>query len=408
ASTALNPATITYPGTGNLLASYTPLPAGYIGGSAGPYSASLVVKVNNIQVPLTAGPNGTTRAFNTTVAAGSPYPITVTANGYQSYSGNVPTQAGHLSMVNVWLPRVSGWIAGKVSPANATLLVNGSTVPVTLASGSYNYTVPWGTYWVNASETGYTTFSQLVTVAPGHTLSLNPTLSGGWLNGSVNPISGSVSINGVATTTHSGNFAVEVPGGMYNVTATAHGYSYFQWTYHVVAGTTTLVNIHLINQGWILGSIGPSAAVATAIVLVAGVRTAVTGAGTFNVTEGAGSHNIQVSAPGYNQTNQTVVVTPGNVSKVAFTLHPTQNTTCPPTTPGCPGYKSGGGGGTTTSSNLLLYVGVGVVVLVVVALAAIMLMRRRPPAAKESEAPSEPAAYDESSIGSSSGEPPST
>ncbi|MCI4364038.1 MAG: PEGA domain-containing protein [Thermoplasmata archaeon] len=408
ASTALNPATVTYPGTGNLLASYTPLPAGYIGGTVGPYSASLTVKVNNLPVPLSAW-NATARHFNTTVAAGSPYPISVTATGYQTYSSSVPTQAGHLSMVNVWLPRVSGWIAGKVSPANASLLVNGSTVPVTLPSGSYNYTVPWGTYWVNASDTGYTTFSQLVTVAPGHTLSLNPVLSGGWLNGSVNPISGSVAINGAAQVTHSGNFAVEVPGGTYNVTATAHGYSYFQWTYQVTAGHTTLVNIHLVNQGWILGSIGPSAAVSTAIVLIGGVRAAVTAAGTFNVTEGSGSHNIQVSAPGYNQSNQTVVVTPGNVSKVSFTLNPTQNKTCPPTTPGCPGYTQPPGGGTkSTSSNLLLYVGIGVVVLVAIALAAIMLMRRRPPAAKESEAPSEPATYDESSISTGSGEPPST
>jgi hypothetical protein len=401
-NSAANPATLTYPGTGNLVATYTPQPAGWVTGTVGPYTPSLTVTIDSQPVSL-AALNASGRQFNLTVAGGTAYQVNVTSNGYRTYSTTVPTVAGKASPISVWLPRVSGWISGKVSPANASLLVNGSTVPVSLPSGSFNYTVPWGTYWVNASETGYTVFSQFVTVSPASTLSVNPTLSGGWLNGSINPISGVVDVNGAPITLHSGNFAYELPGGTYNVTASAHGYSYFQWTYHITAGATTTANIHLSNQGWILGTIGPTAAVASAIVLVAGVRIAVNNAGAFNATEGLGSHLVQVSASGYNESNQTVTVSPGNVSRVTFTLGPVSTKTgCPPTCNTPPG----GNGSKSSSSNLLLYVGLGIVIIVVIALVAVLLMRRRPPSASEAEAPSEPAPYDESTV--SSGDPPST
>ncbi|MCI4341413.1 MAG: glycoside hydrolase [Thermoplasmata archaeon] len=401
ASSVSNPAQVTYPGAGNLLASYLPEPAGWIAGHVGPISGSLQVVINGASVALSAY-NATAEQFNTTIAAGQSYSLTASATAYTTYSTTVPTQAGKTSSLDIVLPRVTGWIAGKVTPANASLLIDGAAALVNQPSGAFNITEPWGTHWVNATENGYTSFSQMVTVAPSQTLPVNPTLSGGWIQGSVNPITGKVWVNGVAILLSSGNFNVSEPGGVYNVTATAHGYSTFQWHYAVTPGVTTTSNIRLTNQGWINGSISPAAAIPSAIVLIGGLTVHLNANGVFNASEGAGAHTIQVTATGYNESTTSVTVSPGNVTAAPITLNAASKGGC---TVNCK-PPPGGGTNSTGSSNLLLYVGIGVVVLVVAALAAILLMRRRPPRGESSEPASEPAVYDESTPGTGGTEPP--
>ncbi|HEV2449559.1 MAG TPA: sialidase family protein [Thermoplasmata archaeon] len=404
ASSNSNPASLVYSGSGALSANYKPEPAGWIAGTVGPYAPGLVVTVNGASVPLTPF-NTTADQFNATIAAGFSYIVTALRAGYTPYSQSVPTQAGKVSPQNIWLPRESGWISGKLTPANATLMVNSTLVAVNPNGGAFNQTVTWGDYWVNASESGYTTFSQLVVVSPEKTSPINPTLVGGWITGSINPLSGAVQINGAPVTLQAGNFNVSEPGGTYTLTARAPGYSWFHWTVAVTPGHAVSKNIRLTNQGYIVGTVGPANAVASAIVLVAGSQVRLNASGGFNASEGPGSHTVSASATNFNQSTESVTVIAGNVTWANITLKPStspgQNCSVTNTCPTKPG-----GGGTSGNSNLLLYAGIGAAVVVAAIVAGVLLMRRRPPAEDSGTASSQPAAYDESAEGG--GTPPST
>jgi hypothetical protein len=63
-----------------------------------------------------------------------------------------------------------GWIAGNVSPQNASVLLNGVPINVS-ASGSFNLTAPPGSYVVNASVPGFQSRSLDVVVRSGTTVS---------------------------------------------------------------------------------------------------------------------------------------------------------------------------------------------------------------------------------------------
>jgi hypothetical protein len=403
ASSSANPATLTYPGSGNLSANFLPEPAGWITGTVGPYAPGLILTANGNPIPVSPF-NATADSFNATIAAGFAYTVIASRFGYTTFSESVPTQSGRATQVPIWLPREDGWLSGKLTPANATLLVNGSAVAVNAQSGAFNDSLSWGQYWVNASETGYTSFSQYVTVSPLHTSPISPTLSGGWITGVISPLTGSVKVNGVAVGLLSGNFNVSEPGGTYTLSATAPGYSSFSWTILVTPGHSSSKNIALTNAGWIVGTVGPSAALHSALVYVAGKQIALSPTGVFNATEGAGSHVVAVSATGYNTSSFSESVTPGNVTYANVTLgvtSPTQNCSASNT---C--SNKGGGNTTSSNSNLLLYAGIGIVVLIaVIALALLLTRRRRPPTSDEGAPPSEPAPYDES-VGET-GSPPS-
>lgn len=404
ASSTANPASLSYPGHGTLTVNYKPEPAGWIAGTVGPYAPGLVVTINGMTTPLTPF-NATADQFNATIAAGFTYLVTAVRAGYTPYSQSVPTQAGKVSPQNIWLPRENGWISGKLTPANATLMVNSTLVAVNPNGGAFNQTVTWGQYWVNASESGYTTFSQLVVVSPEQTSAINPTLVGGWITGSINPLSGAVQINGAPVTLQAGNFNVSEPGGTYELTARAPGYSWFHWTVTVTPGHAVTKNIRLTNQGYIVGTIGPANAIPSAIVLVAGSQVRLNASGGFNASEGPGSHTVSASATNYNQSSTTVTVVAGNVTWANITLKPStqpgQNCTVTNT---C--SNNNNTGGTGSSSNLLLYAGIGAAVVLAAIIAGVLLMRRRPPAQDADMDSSPPAAYDESA--ESGGTPPST
>jgi len=63
---------------------------------------------------------------------------------------------------------VTGRITGTVSPAGATLTINGITVQVS-TSGDFNVSVANGTNYIVASETSYQTYHHNVTLNSGRT-----------------------------------------------------------------------------------------------------------------------------------------------------------------------------------------------------------------------------------------------
>ncbi len=370
-----DPASFTYGGQDtSLTANYIAVPAAFIIGFVGPNVPSLSVHIGSTPATLVAH-NGTTDAYNETVPAGPSYLVTISAGpDYQTYTTTVPTSQFEVVRVSAVLPRTTGWINGTITPAAANVTVNG-TAPGIISPGVFSLVVPWGTYEVQGSLTGYAPFFDNVSVNPHQTTSVAVTLVGGYIHISVVPTTAFVQVDGVPQKVSAGSFTTaELPGGTHVVTATAPGYSLFKWDVVVVPEKTTPLTIKLTNEGWINGTITP---VTAHVQINQNYITVNPQTGLFNVTEpaGRGFYNVTGSAGGYETLSfATVAVSPGNVTYVPIlltqsppTTNCTQTNTCPPQTK----ITS-----TTGLNPIYLYAAIGVIVILVAAIAVVMLTRR--------------------------------
>ncbi len=370
-----DPAIFTYGGQrASLTANYIAVPAAFIVGFVGPNVPSLSVHIGSTAAALLAH-NGTTDAYNETVPAGPSYVVTISAGpDYQTYTTTVPTSQFEVVRVSAVLPRTTGWINGTITPAAANVTINGTT-PGIISPGVFSVVVPWGTYEVQGSLTGYAPFFDNVSVNPRQTTSVAVTLVGGYIHISVVPTTAFVQVDGVPQTVSAGSFTTaELPGGTHVVTATAPGYSLFKWDVVVVPEKTTPLTIKLTNEGWINGTITP---VTGHVQINQNYITVNLVTGLFNVTEpaGKGFYNVTGSAGGYESLSfATVAVSPGNVTYVPILLtqsppptNCTQTNTCPPTPKGS----------TSTGLNpIYLYGAIAVILILVAAIAIVMLSRR--------------------------------
>ncbi|MCI4318511.1 MAG: hypothetical protein L3K23_00020 [Thermoplasmata archaeon] len=380
-------------GAPTLTVTFAAVQASWITGTFFPRVPSSRLTVDNIPVTLTAG-NATTLIFNWSVAANQTYTINASAARYQPIVNLlVSTHGGQASPLQVHLLRTVGWIAGHVSPMNATVQVNGTAVTPNPTTGLYNFSAgyQWGDYWVNASSPGLSSFSTYVSVNPGTTTPVSILLNGGWIDGAVSQPKSSlrVSVDGMAlnsTTLLNGVFNVSVRGGFHRVTSTETGYNLSTIDVLVRPGQSTLVNVTLTNKGWITGLISPQAAltVGKGTLLVTnntikpGYEQIDAATGTFNFTVPGGyNYTLTVVATGYvTAVVKNVAVTAGNASAgspVSITLT-AQTNSCP--NPPC-GGTTGGGNSSGSSNNLLLYGVIIAVIVLAAVVAAVLLMRGR-------------------------------
>jgi hypothetical protein len=379
-STSLNyQVSVVYPGAGFLSAGYIPVPASYIAGTVQPSNA--VVTLNGAVV-TTSGVNLTTSAYNVTVASGNTYWLNATAAKYTPYSNQVGTTPRQVTTVNIVLQKIPGWIAGSLSPATATLTINGTAVTVG-STGLFNVSKPWGAFWVNASETGLTNYSQYVSVNPSRTTPQTISLVGGWIAGSITPPSSGASspvltVDGIAVNVSFGTYNASVKGGLHTLVVSLAGYANATKYVSVTPGRTNITDITLSNLGWITGTIIGNSTALHAGILKVGTGGANSGgaqpfnrsSGAFNVSEvGGRNYTVTVTGTGYNISYKTVLVIAGEVTPVTLYLNAS---TPPPCTQNC----NPGGPGGSTGSNLYLYAGIGVAVAAAAIAAALLLMRR--------------------------------
>lgn len=101
------------------------------------------------------------------------YTLSNTTDYYANkYSGSV-TVSGKDTSVSVSYLHYA-YIEGSVSPAGTVITINGNQV--TVSSGSFNASVPSGTYHLTGTKGGYKTFYSNFTLASGHTKTINVTL----------------------------------------------------------------------------------------------------------------------------------------------------------------------------------------------------------------------------------------
>ena len=376
-----NSAFFDYGGGSVTTANYAISPAGWISGTIGPASAHPSVLLGGVSVPL--GPwNATALAFNATIDPGLVYSFAASATDYATFSTNLPTAAFRATPISVSLSRTDGWIRGQLLPATATLRVNGTVVTtVNPATGLFNVSVGWGSYWVNASGTGLSSASRYLVVAPGTPSVVDFSLVGGWIEGTVSPGSATVRVDGVTATVTGGTFNVTVLGGSHTVSATAPGYASFRSSVVVVPTRGAEFAIALTDTGTIRGSVSP----VTASVVVGGNLVAVIG-GVFDVgVLGGATYNVTVSAPGYLDASKNLVVTPANVTYANFTLSsvPACVSSCGGTNP------TGSPSGSASLPYSWLDVAIAAAVILGAALVVALLLLRTPGSRAE-DAPPEP------------------
>ncbi|HKV90241.1 MAG TPA: sialidase family protein, partial [Thermoplasmata archaeon] len=403
-STAFS-ATFNYTGGSSLVANYNFVLSAFIAGTFTPNVAGAHLTIDGYNVALSPI-NATTLQYNYSVASGRTYFLNASAsNKYTTILNHqLGVSPGATTFYNIVLGHTNGWISGKLLPANSTLTVNGSSVAVNLTNGVYNQTLPWGSYWLNASGFGITNFSRYVPVTPGNTTSTTITLIGGWIKGTFGSSypGATVKIDGVLVTSSSFSgvtFNKTSLGGTHSIVATAPGYNMTFLNVTVVPGHTSNVALSLTNQGKVAGIVTPAAALSTASLTINNVVKGL--GGHFRIDPATGdflvnltgdiNYTVTVTATNYVTFQTVVFVTPGKTTAPITAALTPVNKTC---TSNCSPGQNNSPKMTSAGISLLLLAGIIVVVVLVAAIAAVVLMRRRgggggPTSSQPEETPTE-------------------
>jgi hypothetical protein len=310
---------------------------------------------NVTQVLVQAGSNTTSPDalghYSMVVQTGT-YTVTASLNGYTTGSqSNVIVQNGLTTTVNFTLNHIpQGTIEGTViltnGPGNVTIVVVHAGTQTTNpdATGHYSLPVSPGTYNVIATLTAYipdTVYG--VTVADGQTvsnvnLSLTLAPTNGFITGTVTLNGGTgnvtqVIVNAGGFTTNpnsSGFYTLDVPAGLYDVTASLTGYlpQMIIGVQVIVGQTTPNINFSLDpagTAGTIQGHVtitGGTADVTQADITAGSYSTHPDAAGDYSLTVPAGTYSVTATHPyTTSDTINNVVVTSGNnTTGINFTL----------------------------------------------------------------------------------------
>lgn len=136
------------------------------------------------------------------------YYFTLSAGGASNYSSYVRYPS-------------FGWLNGSVSPSNSNVTVNGKAVS-SASHGAFNVTLGQGTYWVNASLSGYRNYSKQITIVSGFPDYLNFSLQKEYTvniteNGIASGTHWSVNLSGMQKTSSTNYTEFMVINGTYNL-----------------------------------------------------------------------------------------------------------------------------------------------------------------------------------------------
>jgi acid phosphatase len=287
------------------------------------------------------------------VPAGS-VSVTASQTGYTSKTSTVTVTAGATATLNFQLtatPPTTGNITGHVTDSSSGAAIAGATVSfsggstVTDAVGSYTLSnVPAGARSVTASQTGYTSLTNTVTVIAGSTamldfqLTLIPVTTPGTISGRVTNITtggavsgATVSFSGGSTTTDSSgaySFTNMTPG-TYSVTATHTGYFAVTASATVASASTTTLNFAMATGGKVAGTVtnASGAVIAGAAVSIRGgsisttVNTTTNSSGVYNSNwVPIGQYTVTVTASGHPVQSKSAAINTGATTTLNFTL----------------------------------------------------------------------------------------
>ena len=223
-------------------------------------SLSPVQGTGNIYV--TSSPSGASATLDNSRTGNTPYTfasvasgthtIQISRSGYETYSGTVQVSSGSTTTVSVTLPPISSSVGSLYltsNPSGAQVYVDstyrGST-PTTVG------TLSEGTHTVQLRLSGYSDFSQTVTIYGGQTTTLNanlvqptPTPSVGSLSIASSPPAAEVYLDNVFQG-YTPLTLNNIPPGLHAITLRLAGYQDWQENVQVSGGQTASIQGSLI------------------------------------------------------------------------------------------------------------------------------------------------------------------
>lgn len=187
----------------------------------------------------------------------------------------------------------------KVSPASALFTVNGKVYP--LSSGYAVISISPGYYFLNVSETGYYTYTNLFdfgSLSYSINISLKPLVSYGQLKGSVYPGNSIISANGILISVSNGSYDQDLSPGTYIISASANGYVSSNYEVNITLDHTAYLNITLSKSSrtyTVSGYVNP----VNASVMFNSFMSYVNSTGYFEISLPSGNYTISVTSYGY-------------------------------------------------------------------------------------------------------------
>jgi hypothetical protein len=183
------------------------------------------------------------------ITTSGPHWLNASATGYAAQALQVSLQAGERAWENLTLVSLTGLIEGFVTPASASLTVNGSLVTLG-AQGDFSMREAPGTYILSASMADHSPVVRSVMVQPGGVNWTYLTLpwNVGWVRGSILPANATVLEGNSAVLTLSGAFNVTLPPGTYLWSSWGAGFLRWNGSVVVYAGQVTNLQIQLVVQ----------------------------------------------------------------------------------------------------------------------------------------------------------------
>ncbi|MBP1928850.1 hypothetical protein J2741_001397 [Methanolinea mesophila] len=273
------------------------------------------------------------------VSSGS-HSISIYLSGYQTYYAQVTVNSGQVTTLNAFLTpsTTTGNLQVSSSPSGADLYIDGSyygSTPRTVGNLAY------GQHSVTLRLAGYQPYSSTVTINPGQTTSIYPTLTPnqaaqtGDIAVSSVPAGAAIYVDGsyYGRTIPGDSFDINgiVPGS-HTVMLQLSGYQDYTTTVTVYAGQVTTVAVTLSQNpqpptsGTLYIDSNPSGAEVY-------VDNAYRGYSPLTLQGiSPGSHVVMLTLGGYADWQSTVQVTAGQTTTVSATFTPTPTPTPSPTT----------------------------------------------------------------------------
>ncbi len=179
------------------------------------------------------------------------YYINVTTSGYKPYTDYVYLSYNSNYSYNITLQKINnaGYLAGTISPGNATIVANGMAIPV--SNGYFNVSLSPGTYYVSFTANGYNSMVKEINITAGKTstldVSLSPVSNSVTLSGYLSPENASLVVNGfVAYVNSSGYYHISLSAGTYTISVYENGY--FPYSENVTLSSSRVMNFTLVKE----------------------------------------------------------------------------------------------------------------------------------------------------------------
>jgi hypothetical protein len=238
--------------------------------------------------------------------------------GYTVSSGIFTVSGKPLSINVVFIKNATVFV--KVSPSSAAFYING--IEHKLSSGSLTLSLAPGSYFVNASESGYYSYTNLFTFGSSVyyiNITLVKLVNYGFLSGSVSPDTALISANGILITVSNGSFNQTLSPGEYIVSVSASGYVSKTYDINITANSVTTLTITLtkaVVTYTVTGHINP----VNASIMFGEYSAYVNSTGYYVISLPSGTYMISVTAVGYYSISKELNLTSN--MELNFTLVP--------------------------------------------------------------------------------------